>query len=52
MYGQFPRNFGEKLLDYEQSRGWLKFGDIKASKDTTILTAQNKAIGLVQKYDE
>ena len=32
MYGQLPRNLDEKLVDIEQSYGWLKSGDIKGEK--------------------
>jgi len=32
MHRQLPRNLDEKLVDIEQSYGWLKSGDIKGEK--------------------
>jgi len=29
MHGQLPRNLDLKLVDNEQSYGWLKFGHVK-----------------------
>ena len=44
VHGQLPRNLDEKLVDIEQSYRWLKSGDIKGETESTILTAQDKAI--------
>ena len=45
MHGQLPRNLDEKLVDIEQSHHWLKFGDIKGETESTIVAAQDQAIG-------
>jgi hypothetical protein len=37
-------NFHEKLVDYEQSYQWLKFGNIKKETESTIVAAQSQAI--------
>jgi hypothetical protein len=44
MHGQFPHNLDEKLVDNEQSCPWLKFGNIKAETESTIVASQDKAI--------
>jgi hypothetical protein len=44
MYGQLPRNLEEKLVDNKQSYRWLKSGDIKGERESTIVAAQNQAI--------
>jgi hypothetical protein len=44
IHGQFPCNSDEKLVDNEQSYLWLKFGDIKAETESTIVAAQDQAI--------
>ena len=44
MHGQLPRNLDEKLVDIEQSYGWLKSGDIKGETESTIVAAQDQAI--------
>jgi len=41
MHGQLPCNSDEKLVDIEQSRQWLKFGDIKGETGSTIVAAQD-----------
>jgi hypothetical protein len=38
MHGQLSR----KLVDIEQSYGWLKSGDIKGETESTIVAAQNR----------
>jgi hypothetical protein len=47
MHGQLPRNIlvDEKLVDIEQSYRWLKSGDIKGETESTIVAAQDQAIG-------
>jgi hypothetical protein len=45
MHGQFPRSLDKKLMDKEQSYRWLKFGDIKGETESTIVAAQDQAIG-------
>jgi len=45
MHGQLPRNLDEKLVDIEQSYLWLKFGDVKGEIESTIVAAQDQAIG-------
>ena len=35
----------EKLVDIEQSYRWLKSGDIKGETESTIVAAQDQAIG-------
>jgi hypothetical protein len=44
MYGQFPHNLDEKMVDKEQSYRWLKFGGIKGETGTTIVVAQEQAL--------
>jgi hypothetical protein len=44
MHGQFPRSLDEKLVNEEQSYRWLKFGDIKAETESTIVAAQDQTI--------
>jgi hypothetical protein len=44
MHGKFPCNSGEKLVDIEQSYGWLKFGDFKAEEDSTIWRLNTKQL--------
>jgi hypothetical protein len=44
MHGQFLRNLGEQLVDNEQSYRWLKFGDVKGERESTIVAAQDQAI--------
>ena len=44
MYGQFPRNLDEKLVDIEQSYRWLKSGDIKGETECINVAAQDKLI--------
>jgi len=39
-----PRNLDEKLVDIEQSYGWLKSGDIKGETESTIVAAQDQAV--------
>jgi hypothetical protein len=39
-----PRNLDEKLVDYEQSYRWLKFGNIKGETESTIVTAKDQTI--------
>ena len=45
MHGQLPRNLDEKLADIEQSYRWLKSGDITGKTESTIVAAQDQAIG-------
>ena len=45
MHGQLPRILDEKLVDIEQSYRWLKSGDIKGETESTIVAAQDQAIG-------
>jgi hypothetical protein len=45
MHGQLPRNLDEKVVDIEQSYRWLKSGDIKGETESTIVAAQDQAIG-------
>jgi hypothetical protein len=42
--GQFPHSLDEELVDKERSYRWLKFGDIKGEKESTITAAQDQAI--------
>ena len=44
MHGQLSRNLDEKLVDIEQSYGWLKSGDIKGETESAIVAAQDQAI--------
>jgi len=44
MHGQLPRNLDEKLVDIEQSYRWLKSGDIKGERESTIMAAQFQSI--------
>jgi hypothetical protein len=44
MHGQLPRNLDEKVVDIEQSYLWLRFGDIKAETESTIVACQDQAI--------
>ena len=44
MHGQLPRHLDQKLVDIEQSYSWLKSGDIKGEKESTIVAAQDQAI--------
>jgi hypothetical protein len=44
MHGNFPRNLDEKVVDYEQSYRWLKFGDVKGETESATLAAQDQAI--------
>jgi hypothetical protein len=45
MHGQFPRSLDEKLVDNGQSYRWLKFGNIKGETESTIVAAQDQAVG-------
>jgi hypothetical protein len=45
MDGQFPRSLDEKLVDEEQSYLWMKRGDIKGETESTIVAAQDQAVG-------
>jgi hypothetical protein len=44
-HGQFLRSLDEKLVDNEQSYRWLKFGNIKGETESTIVAAENQAVG-------
>jgi hypothetical protein len=44
MYGYFPCNLGEKLVDKKQSYQEIKFWDIKEEAESTIVAAQNQEI--------
>ena len=44
MHGQLPRNLEENLVDNKQSYRWLKCGDIKGERESTIVAAQDQAI--------
>ena len=44
MHGEFQRNVGEKLVEYEQSSRWLKFWDIKGKAESTIVAVQGQAV--------
>ena len=44
LHGQLPRNLDEKLVHIEQSYRWLKSGDIKGERESTIVAAQDQAI--------
>jgi hypothetical protein len=44
MHGKLPRNLHEKLVDIEQSNGWLKSGNIKRETESTIVAAQDTSI--------
>jgi len=44
MHGQLPHNLDKKLVNIEQSYRWLKSGDIKGEKGSTIVAAQDQAI--------
>ena len=48
MHGQLPRNIDEKLVDNVRSYRWLKFGDMKGEKESTIMAA-GRLTGLVTK---
>jgi hypothetical protein len=41
----FPRSLDEKLVDRKQSYRWLKFGDIKGERESTIVAAEDQAVG-------
>jgi hypothetical protein len=41
MYGQLPRNLDEKLVDIEQSYGWLKSGDINGETESASKSPKN-----------
>ena len=45
MHGQLPRHLDGKLVDIEQSYRWLKSGDIKGETESTVVAAQDQAIG-------
>jgi len=45
MHSQLPHNVDKKLVDIEQSYSWLKSGDIKGETESTIVAAQDQAIG-------
>ena len=44
MRRQFQHNLEGELLDNEQSYRWLKFGDIKVQKESTIVAAKDQAV--------
>jgi len=43
--GQLSRKLYEKLVNIEQSYRWLKSGDIKGETESTVVAAQDQAIG-------
>ena len=47
MHGQLPCNLDKKLVAIEQSYRWLKSGDIKGEKESTIVAAQDQAISTI-----
>jgi hypothetical protein len=44
MHRQFSHSLDEGLIDKEQSYRWMKFGDIKGEKESTIIAAQDQEI--------
>jgi hypothetical protein len=44
MRGQFPRSLDAKLVDNEQSCRWLKCGNMKRERESTIVAAQRQAV--------
>jgi hypothetical protein len=44
MHEQLPCSLDEKLVDIEKSYRWLKYGDIKGEKESTIVAAQDETI--------
>jgi hypothetical protein len=47
MRRQFQHNLEEELVDNEQSYRWLKFGDIKGQKESTIVAAKDQAVSRI-----
>ena len=45
MHGQLPCNLDKKLVDMEQACHWLKSSDINGGTESTIVAAQDQAIG-------
>jgi hypothetical protein len=44
MHGQLPRSLDRKWVDNEQTYRWLKFGDIKRERGSTIKAAHGQEI--------
>jgi len=44
IHGQFSRDWDEKLVRIEHSYWWIKSGDIKGEKESTIVAAQDQEI--------
>jgi hypothetical protein len=45
MRGEFPRSLDDMLVDREQTYRRLKFGDINGATESSVLAAQDQALG-------